>query len=139
VTAPVGAAARRPFITAAGEPARACLRRRPPAAVEVARSDGCSGCAGSGQLNAHIPSFRLRARARSGCSASRRLAGAHARGAEIRLEIRYRPHRALRRRLSDTATLYLDIVDYPGEWLLDLPLLELDSRQVERAGARLAA
>ncbi|MBE1043557.1 YcjX family protein, partial [Escherichia coli] len=25
-----------------------------------------------------------------------------------------------------TSTLYLEIVDYPGEWLLDLPMLEQD-------------
>ncbi|MCZ5652700.1 YcjX family protein [Escherichia coli] len=27
---------------------------------------------------------------------------------------------------SDTSTLYLEIVDYPGEWLLDLPMLAQD-------------
>ena len=36
----------------------------------------------------------------------------------------------------EPSTLYLDIVDYPGEWLLDLPLLELSyaewSEQVRR-------
>ncbi len=41
----------------------------------------------------------------------------------IRLAIRYRPRSRLHRMLSETATLYLDIIDYPGEWLLDLPLL----------------
>lgn len=42
----------------------------------------------------------------------------------IRLAIRYRPRSRLHRMLGDTATLYLDIIDYPGEWLLDLPLLQ---------------
>lgn len=42
---------------------------------------------------------------------------------QLRLAIRYRPGPALRRTLRSTATLNLDIVDYPGEWLLDLPLL----------------
>ncbi|GGI75313.1 YcjX family protein [Shewanella gelidii] len=45
---------------------------------------------------------------------------------ELRLAIKYRPEKGLLAKLSDTATLYLDIVDYPGEWLLDLPMLKLD-------------
>lgn len=45
---------------------------------------------------------------------------------EIRLAIKYKPIRRTRKLLSHTSTLYLDIVDYPGEWLLDLPLLEMD-------------
>ncbi|WJY16840.1 YcjX family protein [Pectobacteriaceae bacterium CE90] len=43
---------------------------------------------------------------------------------EIRLALRYRSHDSLLRHFKDTSTLYLEIVDYPGEWLLDLPLLE---------------
>ena len=31
--------------------------------------------------------------------------------------------------LKERGTLYLDIFDYPGEWLLDLPLLNLDFQQ----------
>ncbi|WP_375055288.1 YcjX family protein [Zobellella sp. DQSA1] len=44
---------------------------------------------------------------------------------EITLAIKYRPRNRLKRRLHDNATLYLEIVDYPGEWLLDLPLLAM--------------
>lgn len=43
----------------------------------------------------------------------------------IRLTIRYRPAGLLRRQLADTGMLHLDVIDYPGEWLLDLPLLKL--------------
>lgn len=43
---------------------------------------------------------------------------------EIRLALRYRSRDSLLRHFKDTSTLYLEIVDYPGEWLLDLPLLE---------------
>ncbi len=32
----------------------------------------------------------------------------------------------LLRHFKDTSTLYLEIVDYPGEWLLDLPMLAQD-------------
>ncbi|MBD2813766.1 YcjX family protein [Xenorhabdus sp. Flor] len=43
---------------------------------------------------------------------------------EIRLALRYRSEDSLFRYLKETSTLYLEIVDYPGEWLLDLPMLE---------------
>ena len=42
----------------------------------------------------------------------------------LRLALRFRPKGRLRRQISDLATLKLEITDYPGEWLLDLPLLE---------------
>ncbi|CAM2854818.1 YcjX family protein [Shewanella loihica] len=44
---------------------------------------------------------------------------------ELRLAIRYQPSAGFRAKFTDSATLYLDIVDYPGEWLLDLPMLKL--------------
>ncbi len=44
---------------------------------------------------------------------------------ELRLSLRVRP-RGLIAGLSGARTLHLDIVDYPGEWLLDLALLEQD-------------
>jgi len=42
---------------------------------------------------------------------------------ELRLAIRYQPHDSLLKYATDTATLFVDITDYPGEWLLDLPML----------------
>lgn len=42
---------------------------------------------------------------------------------ELRLAIRYQPQDSLLKYATDSATLYVDITDYPGEWLLDLPLL----------------
>lgn len=45
---------------------------------------------------------------------------------EICLALRYRSERSLMRHFRDTSTLLLEIVDYPGEWLLDLPMLEQD-------------
>ncbi|GAM59757.1 conserved protein ycjX [Vibrio ishigakensis] len=45
---------------------------------------------------------------------------------EIRLAIKYQPKSRARKLLSSSSTLYLDLVDYPGEWLLDLPMLEMD-------------
>ncbi|PIJ51772.1 hypothetical protein BL250_06625 [Erwinia sp. OLTSP20] len=45
---------------------------------------------------------------------------------EIRLALRFRSRESLLRHFLDTSTLYLEIVDYPGEWLLDLPMLAQD-------------
>ena len=45
---------------------------------------------------------------------------------EVRLAIRYRRPVGLRRVLGEIGTLYLDIIDYPGEWLADIGLLEQD-------------
>lgn len=45
---------------------------------------------------------------------------------QIRLAVRYRPQKGAMKLLQDSSTLYLDIIDYPGEWLLDLPLLDMD-------------
>lgn len=42
---------------------------------------------------------------------------------ELRLAIRYQPKKSLFRYAPDMATLTVDITDYPGEWLLDLPML----------------
>ena len=42
----------------------------------------------------------------------------------LRLELRFAIKGMLRRRLGPHRSLILMIVDYPGEWLLDLPLLE---------------
>lgn len=44
---------------------------------------------------------------------------------QLRLTIEYEPT-GLLARMSGAGRLSIDIVDYPGEWLLDLPLLELD-------------
>lgn len=43
---------------------------------------------------------------------------------ELRLAIRYQPQKSLLKYAADMATLTLDITDYPGEWLLDLPMLK---------------
>ena len=48
---------------------------------------------------------------------------------QLRVTIEYTPATALRRALG-TGRLHVDIVDYPGEWLIDLPLLELSLRRL---------
>ena len=47
---------------------------------------------------------------------------------QLRVTIEYVPSTALRRALG-TGRLHVDIVDYPGEWLIDLPLLDLSFAQ----------
>ncbi len=42
----------------------------------------------------------------------------------LRLNIKYKPNSGLRAHLTDVSTLTIDIFDYPGEWLLDLPMLD---------------
>ncbi len=44
---------------------------------------------------------------------------------QLRVTIEYQPEGFFARRFG-TSTLNVDIVDYPGEWLLDLPLLSLN-------------
>ena len=56
---------------------------------------------------------------------------------QTRLALRYQPQKGPMKLLQETATLYLDIIDYPGEWLLDLPLLDLDYATWSRQQARL--
>jgi predicted YcjX-like family ATPase len=42
---------------------------------------------------------------------------------ELRLAVRYQPKDSILKYATESATLYIDITDYPGEWLLDLPML----------------
>lgn len=44
---------------------------------------------------------------------------------ELRVTLSYRPEKGLRRLLG-TQRLHLDIVDYPGEWLIDLAMIDQD-------------
>ncbi|MGC2410512.1 MAG: YcjX family protein [Methyloceanibacter sp.] len=50
---------------------------------------------------------------------------------QLRIALEYEPRRFWKRRLG-LNRLNIDIVDYPGEWLLDLPLLQLDYSQWSR-------
>lgn len=44
---------------------------------------------------------------------------------QLRVTVEYEPSRMWRRMLLP-GRIHIDIVDYPGEWLVDLPLLDLD-------------
>lgn len=56
---------------------------------------------------------------------------------ELRLTVEYEPAGVMRRALG-AKTMHLDIVDYPGEWLLDLPLLDLTYEDWSRQAVALA-
>ncbi|RIY36733.1 YcjX family protein [Psittacicella gerlachiana] len=61
----------------------------------------------------------------------------------IRLALKYELPKSLWRKMSEVnfsnqQTLYIDIIDYPGEWLLDLPLLKLDYAHWSTSGHFLA-
>lgn len=57
---------------------------------------------------------------------------------ELRLTVRYESASAWNRTFG-AGTLNIDIVDYPGEWLLDLPLLAMDFSQWSAQALALAA
>jgi len=44
---------------------------------------------------------------------------------QLRLALKYRPASSLMKLAKDDVTLTIDITDYPGEWLLDLPLMSM--------------
>ncbi|QBL08942.1 YcjX family protein [Rheinheimera sp. D18] len=48
---------------------------------------------------------------------------------QLSLKLRYKAASGLRAHLQSRSELALDIIDYPGEWLLDLPLLDLSYTQ----------
>jgi predicted YcjX-like family ATPase len=57
---------------------------------------------------------------------------------ELRLTIEFESASAWTR-LFSAGKLSIDIVDYPGEWLMDLPLMEQDFRTFSEQAARLAS
>jgi predicted YcjX-like family ATPase len=56
---------------------------------------------------------------------------------QLRLSLRYRPG-GFFASLAGSSTLHLDIIDYPGEWLLDLPLIDQSYETWARATLMLA-
>ena len=48
---------------------------------------------------------------------------------QLRLSVRYRPGSFFKRQLGEQRTLNIDIIDYPGEWLVDLSLLRRTYRE----------
>jgi len=89
------------------------------------------------QPDLHIPAFRYDSAIEELCADPPQWPQATDGISEIRLALRYRSNNTLLKHISPINTLHLDIIDYPGEWLLDLPLLQLTyeewSQQVAHA------
>jgi hypothetical protein len=47
----------------------------------------------------------------------------------LRLALKYQPNSGIRGQIIDSSTLIIDLIDYPGEWLMDLPMLSLNFEQ----------
>ena len=57
---------------------------------------------------------------------------------QIRIKLKYQSKDWLKSRLGQSE-LYIDIIDYPGEWLLDLPLLSLSFEQFSEQALKRAS
>ena len=94
----------------------------------------------SAPISSRSLTIRCRASTMSGTwptSPRPRRAGRKARAASASFgsRIEYETQKFWKRQLGRTR-LNIDIVDYPGEWLLDLPLLRLDYARMVADGAR---
>lgn len=97
---------------------------------QVVQSGRLLGAKRVPQLNHHIPTFPYEAGLDALYGAPPTWPAPTRAVSEIRLELRFHTHHPLLRHLSrEASSLFLDIVDYPGEWLLDLPLLQMSYQQ----------
>ncbi|MCE2595372.1 YcjX family protein [Motilimonas cestriensis] len=96
---------------------------------QVAREGRFLGAQKVPQAHFHIPSFKYEQSIKALRGDAPHWPEPTEGVSEIRLKIKYRPDSLLWRNINQTAELTLDIVDYPGEWLLDLPLLQMTFEQ----------
>lgn len=71
-----------------------------------------------------LPRFRYEDHLEALTGSGRRWPQSTRRISQLRITIEYAPKSFLARHLSN-GRLHIDIVDYPGEWLLDLPLMRM--------------
>jgi uncharacterized protein len=95
----------------------------------IANNGRLRGVKAMQQPDLHIPAFRYDQAISQLCSQTPVWPTPTSGISEIRLAIRYRSDNLFFKHVAPISTLYLDIVDYPGEWLLDLPLLEWSYEQ----------
>lgn len=95
----------------------------------LANSGRLRGVKAMQQPDLHVPAFRYDQAIEQLCNQSPIWPEPTSGISEIRLAIRYRSDNTFFKHVSPISTLHLDIIDYPGEWLLDLPLLELSFEQ----------
>jgi uncharacterized protein len=90
------------------------------------------------QVHYELPRFAYEDHLAALTARDRRWPESTSRMSELRLTIDYVPRGFFARNLS-RGRLHIDILDYPGEWLLDLPLLSLTYREWSRATLEAAA
>jgi uncharacterized protein len=90
------------------------------------------------QVHYELPRFAYEAHLAALTARDRRWPESTSRMSELRLTVDYVPRGFFARNLS-RGRLHIDILDYPGEWLLDLPLLSLSYRQWSQATLQAAA
>jgi predicted YcjX-like family ATPase len=76
------------------------------------------------QLHDELPRFAYEEHVQSLIGDNRRWPDSTRRLSELRLTIEYAAHGVIARN-THGGTIHIDIVDYPGEWLLDLPLMTM--------------
>ncbi len=96
---------------------------------QIANSGRLRGTKAMPQPDLHIPSFRYDQAIEQLCGEPPTWPKPTSGISELRLAIRYISNNPLTKHIAPISTLYVDIIDYPGEWLLDLPLLELSYEQ----------
>jgi hypothetical protein len=90
------------------------------------------------QVHYELPRFSYEAHVAALTARDRHWPESTSRMSELRLTIDYAP-KGLFARTFSRGRLHIDILDYPGEWLLDLPLLSLGYREWSRATLEAAA
>ena len=90
------------------------------------------------QVHYELPRFAYESHLAALTARDRRWPESTSRMSELRLTIDYVPRGLFARNFS-RGRLHIDILDYPGEWLLDLPLLSLSYREWSRATLEAAA
>ena len=116
-----------PLLCIISSPADGC-----PSSIRLPRA-ASSGAYLEPQPDDAVPRFDYEGHLSDLTGKERRWPESTRRLSQLRLTLDYEPQGFLRRNLGRDR-LHIDIVDYPGEWLLDLPLLHLSyeewSRQV---------
>lgn len=104
---------------------------------EVTQDDQLVGVKRVPQKNLHIPRFNyegaINAFSNEPISWPEPTKGI----SQIRLALKYKPDSSLIKLAKDHVTLTIDITDYPGEWLLDLPLLGMTFEEWSEFSAEL--
>ena len=77
----------------------------------------------------HVPEFKYRQSLESMLSDTPSWPPSTTGVSQSQINIRYRVKHEWLKRVQKQSTLTIDIVDYPGEWLLDLPLLRLSFKE----------